>query len=140
MRPGDSLLLGADQIKDRLVLHAAYNDAAGLTAAFNLNVLRVLNRELDAGFDVQAFDHEASYNESEHQVEMYLVANRRHTVPLRALSEQLLIDTGERILTEISRKFTPEDLGNLLGEAGFNAAAHYEPGNAYFSLVLAHPS
>lgn len=139
MRRGDSLLLGADQIKDRSVLHAAYNDAAGLTAAFNLNVLRVLNRELDAGFDVQAFDHEASYNESEHQVEMYLVANCRQTVQLRALSQQLRIEAGERILTEISRKFTPEDLGRLLGDAGFNAAVHYEPGNGYFSLMLAHP-
>jgi L-histidine Nalpha-methyltransferase len=139
MRPEDKLLLGADRVKDPSVLHAAYNDAAGLTAAFNLNVLRVLNRELDADFDLQGFHHQAPYNQNQRQVEMYLIASRAQTAHLRALGEALKLDAGERILTEISRKFTPEGLSELLREARFCVAAHHEPDNGYFSLVLAHP-
>jgi L-histidine N-alpha-methyltransferase len=139
MRPGDSLLLGADRVKDATILHAAYNDAAGLTAAFNLNLLRVLNRELDADFAPEAFDHEARYDEEAQQVEMYLVARRSQSVHLGVLDESLRLEAGERILTEISRKFTPDKLDTLLHEAGFNVTAHYEPEDSYFSLILASP-
>jgi L-histidine Nalpha-methyltransferase len=139
MRSGDSLLLGADRVKDPAVLRAAYNDAAGLTAAFNLNVLRVLNRELDANFDLQAFDHQAHYNKAERRMEMYLIARKAQTVNLRVLREKLELEADEAILTEISRKFTPEMLIELLADAGLHVAAHYEPDNGYFSLVLANP-
>ncbi|HEX2239186.1 MAG TPA: L-histidine N(alpha)-methyltransferase [Gammaproteobacteria bacterium] len=137
MRPFDRLLLGADRVKDPAVLHAAYNDTAGLTAAFNLNVLRVLNRELNANFDLRAFDHYAHYNAVERQMEMYLIARSAQTVHLRALNEILKLEAGERILTEISRKFTPKALSTLLHDAGFRAQAHYASDNGYFSLVLA---
>ncbi|MGH8502624.1 MAG: L-histidine N(alpha)-methyltransferase [Gammaproteobacteria bacterium] len=139
LRAGDTLLLGADRVKDKSVLLAAYNDAAGVTAAFNLNVLRVLNRELDADFDLESFDHHARYNEHAQQMEMYLIAGREQTARLRAIDEKLSLEAGERILTEISRKFTLEDLTRLLHEADFDLAAHYEPDNGYFSLILATP-
>lgn len=139
MRPGDSLLLGADRVKDQAVLHAAYNDAAGLTAAFNLNVLRVLNRQLDADFDLQTFEHCAPYNEGARQMEMYLLARGAQTVCLSALGDEISLHTGERILTEISRKFTFEDIKQMLQDAGFRLAAHFQPDNGYFSLVLATP-
>ncbi len=139
MRPGDGLLLGADRVKDKQVLHEAYNDAQGVTAAFNLNVLRVLNGELQGDFDLDAFSHNAHYNEAAQQIEMYLVARRAHTVRLEALGHELHFDEGERILTEISRKFRPRDLTALLASAGMEMKAHFEPDNGYFSLVLANP-
>ncbi|HKK13525.1 MAG TPA: L-histidine N(alpha)-methyltransferase, partial [Gammaproteobacteria bacterium] len=89
MNPGDALLLGADRVKDPAVLHAAYNDAAGITARFNLNVLRVLNRELAADFDESAFRHEARYNPALQRIEMYLVARRPQRVMLEALEAEL---------------------------------------------------
>jgi L-histidine Nalpha-methyltransferase len=140
MRSHDSLLLGADRVKDEAILQAAYNDAAGLTAAFNLNVLRVLNRELDADFDLQAFEHLAPYNANVRQMEMYLVARAAQTVHLGALNRSIGLEAGERILTEISRKFTFEGISRMLQDAGFRVTAHYEPDNRYFSLVLATPA
>ncbi len=139
MRPGDSLLLGADRVKDEAILHAAYNDSSGTTAAFNLNMLRVLNRELEADFDLQAFEHSASYNRQARQIEMYLIARESQTAHLRALDDRVRLPAGERILTEISRKFRPEDLSQLLCDAGFRFRAHFQPDNAHFSLVLANP-
>ncbi len=139
MRPGDSLLLGADRVKDEAILHAAYNDSSGTTAAFNLNVLRVLNRELEADFDLQAFEHLASYNRQARQIEMYLVTRESQTAHLRALDDRVRLHAGERILTEISRKFRLGDLSLLLRDAGFRFTAHFQPANAHFSLILANP-
>ena len=139
MGAGDALLLGADRVKAPQLLHAAYNDAQGLTAAFNLNVLRVLNRELNADFDPGGFTHEAQYNSDEQQIEMYLVSDRRQTVEFARLERSICIDRGERILTEISRKFTRESLESLLRQAGLCTEYHFEPENGYFSLVLARP-
>lgn len=140
MEPGDALLLGADRVKDPRVLHRAYNDAAGMTAEFNLNVLRVLNRELDADFDLDGFRHEARYNRSLEQIEMYLVARRAQRVRIAALDAELEFHDGEAILTEISRKFTPASLETLLGAAGLVVDRHFEPPNGYFSLVVARPA
>ena len=113
------------------------NDAAGVTAEFNLNVLRVLNRELGANFESEGFEHDARFNAAASQIEMYLVSQRDQFVDLGGVGARIRIDAGERILTEISRKFTRESLETLLETAGFNVAHHYEPSNAYFSLVLA---
>ncbi|MEJ2644553.1 MAG: L-histidine N(alpha)-methyltransferase [Gammaproteobacteria bacterium] len=140
MEPGDTLLLGADRVKDPHILHAAYNDAAGITAEFNLNLLRVLNRELEADFDLGGFRHQARYNRALEQIEMYLVARRAQQVRLGALDADLEFANGEAILTEISRKFTPASLESLLGAAGLVVDRHFEPPNGYFSLVLARPS
>jgi L-histidine N-alpha-methyltransferase len=140
MTPDDFLLLGADRVKEPAILHAAYNDGAGITAKFNLNLLRVLNRELDADFRLDGFQHEALFNPLDEQIEMYLVSKREQTVTLRALDETLELADGERILTEISRKFTPPGLEAMLGRAGFDIQCHFEPENGFYSLLLARPS
>jgi probable methyltransferase len=140
MQPGDWLLLGADRIKDTAVLNAAYNDAAGITAEFNLNVLRVLNRELGADFQLEHFRHQAVYVPQRKQIEMYLVSERTQKVRIHAFDARLDFSSGERILTEISRKFTFKDLRRLLTSAGLQLISHFEPENQYFSLLLAKPT
>ncbi|MCI0590966.1 MAG: L-histidine N(alpha)-methyltransferase [Gammaproteobacteria bacterium] len=137
MHPGDGLLLGADQVKDPAILNAAYNDQQGITAQFNLNVLRVLNRELKGNFDLEGFSHEAVYNEALEQVEMFLVSKKRQRVRLEELAEEITFVKGERILTEISRKFTAQGLHAMIEAAGMFVGSHYQPDNQYFSLLLA---
>lgn len=140
MHEGDAFLLGADRTKDPLVLHAAYNDAHGLTAEFNRNVLNVINQALCGDFDPNAFAHEALYNPPLQRIEMYLIARWEQNVHLAALQRSYGFLRGERILTEISRKFTAESLSAELRAAGLNPVAHYQPENRYFSLVLSRPS
>lgn len=140
MTENDRLLLGFDRVKDTTVLEAAYNDAEGVTAAFNLNLLRVLNEGLNADFDINSFEHQAIYNRIASRIEMYLEAKSGQRVELAALGENLFIEQGERILTEISRKFTPEAIDNLLHESGFRLASHFESERPAYSLVLAEPS
>jgi L-histidine N-alpha-methyltransferase len=139
MKPQDALLLGADRVKREDLLHAAYNDNQGITAQFNLNLLRVLNRELDADFSLERFEHRASFNPLASQIEMYLVSRCDQSVHVGALEETLHFSRGETILTEISRKFTPARLEDLLARAGFAVDDHLEPDNGFFSLVLARP-
>ena len=139
MTGNDLLLLGVDRVKDDAMLHAAYNDRAGLTAEFNRNVLTVLNRHLDADFDPEQYEHRAHFNHAESRIEMHLVATRAQSVTIGALDKSIQIAAGEAILTEISRKFTARSLTEMLTEAGFSIAAHYTPANAFFSLALARP-
>ncbi len=139
MRPGDCLVLGADRVKSADVLHAAYNDSEGITAEFNLNLLRVLNRELEAEFRLEGFEHRALFNRDASQIEMYLVSSLDQWVRIGALDKTLRFAAGEEILTEISRKFTPSRLESMLSLAGLNVARHLEPENGYFSLLLATP-
>ena len=134
---GDFFLLGADRIKPHSVLNAAYNDAKGITAEFNLNVLHVLNRELDADFNVHDFEHQADFNEKLNRIEMHLVSSRNQKVDLERLKESIEFKQGEKILTEISCKYSFEMLESLLTNAGFQIQNHFEPDNQYFSLVLA---
>lgn len=137
MKPGDGLLLGADRVKPREVLEAAYDDVEGVTAAFNLNLLNVLNRELDADFDPRDFAHRARYDEGRERIEMHLVSLRDQLVRLGRLDERLELEAGESILTEISRKFTPESLDAMLHDAGLEPLSRFEPDNGWFSLVHA---
>lgn len=139
MNPDDLLLLGADRVKDGQVLHAAYNDSQGITAAFNLNLLNVLNEEVNADFDLSQFEHRAEFNDDKSRIEMHLVALSDQTVTIGALDSSLRVQAGETILTEISRKFTDDSLSTMLNTAGFSTAAHFTPNNKYFSLVLARP-
>lgn len=132
------LLVGADRVKDPAILEAAYNDAQGLTAAFNRNVLHVLNRELDANFPAEDYRHRALFDREHERIEMRLQAPYAHSVELRHLDAEIDLAEGEEILTEISRKFTPESLQTMLTEAGLQIAEHYEAPNAAYSLVLAH--
>jgi len=140
MSQSDYLLLGADRVKSEDVLNAAYNDARGYTEAFNLNLLNVLNRELEADFRIDQFAHHAFFNSEEHQIEMHLRSQIAQTITFNTLDLQLEFAEGESIRTEISRKFTPESLRELLAAAGFGLVDHFQPENGYFSLVLARPS
>jgi L-histidine N-alpha-methyltransferase len=140
MGPSDLLLLGVDRVKDRDVLNAAYNDEQGVTAEFNLNVLQVINRELDARFDPAAFRHRAWFNERESQIEMHLESRRAQSVRIDGLDLDVTFEEGETIRTEISRKFTVAALERLLGLAGLEIREHYEPDNRYFSLLLLGPA
>jgi L-histidine N-alpha-methyltransferase len=136
MKPGDYLLLGADRIKDDEILHAAYNDSQGITAEFNLNLLQVLNRELEADFKLQQFEHKAEFNADAGQIEMYLESNCEQSVDIARLDTMLHMQQGERILTEISRKFTRIGLESLLTGVDLVIDNHYQPDDGYFSLVL----
>lgn len=132
----DAFLLGVDRVKDRRVLEAAYNDAAGVTAAFNRNVLRVLNRELGADFDPDAFRHEALFDEHEARIEMILRPDRAQRVHMAELGRSYRFRAGEPLRTEISRKFTGEQLERELGAAGLERAVTYIAPGDYFSLEL----
>ena len=119
LRPSvDQLLLGTDLVKDVGTLEAAYNDTAGVTAEFNRNVLRVINRKLDADFDVDAFEHVAFYDREREWIEMRLRAQRRMDVRVAALDLDLAFAAREEMRTEISAKFTPERLRGDLAAAG----------------------
>ena len=107
--PEDHLLLGTDLVKDPRVLQAAYDDAQGVTAEFNRNVLLVMNRELDAEFDPEDFEHVALFDERHEWIEMRLRARRAHT-RVRALDMSVHFHEGEELRTEISAKFTRERL------------------------------
>ena len=143
LRPGDSFLMGVDLRpgpgKSVARLEAAYNDAAGITAAFNLNVLTVLNRELGADFDVGAFRHHAFYNPDEGRMEMHLVAESDQHVRLPA-AEQILIPEAESIRTEISCKYDRATVDRIFHEAGMVVHAWAEDAEGFFALVLGTPA
>ncbi len=140
MQAEDRLLLGADRVKDRATMEAAYNDTAGVTAAFNRNVLAVINRELDGDFDPEALTHRAIYNSAESRIEMQLRARWRQRVHLAAIGRTYDFAPGEIIRTEISRKFTGESLNGELVDGGLSPEATYLADGNYFSLVLARPA
>jgi dimethylhistidine N-methyltransferase len=115
--PGGALVVGVDLKKDRALLHAAYNDAAGVTAAFNLNLLRRLQRELGAELDAGGFRHEAVYNELQGRIEMYLRSLRQQTV--RIQDRVFSFEPNERLHTENSYKYTIAEFQALARRAGF---------------------
>jgi L-histidine N-alpha-methyltransferase len=138
LRPGcDHLLLGADLVKDPAVLEAAYDDAAGVTAEFNRNVLQVINRELDADFEVGAFDHVAFYDREHEWIEMRLRAQRRMDVRVAALGLDLSFAAREELRTEISAKFTRARLTADLGAAGLEVVELMTDPGGLFALALA---
>ena len=133
------LLVGIDLMKDARVLHAAYDDAAGVTAAFNRNVLRVINRELEADFVPEAFRHVARVNEAAERVEMHLVAERAQTVRLGALDLTVRFAAGDDIWTESSYKFTRPGVEAMMADAGFGLDRWLTDPERRFALVLARP-
>nr|WP_203988570.1 L-histidine N(alpha)-methyltransferase [Sphaerisporangium rufum] len=137
LAPGDGLLLGADLVKDPARLVAAYDDAAGVTAAFNRNVLRVLNQELGADFEPEAFDHVARYDTRRHRIEMRLRAARAMRVRLPALALRVAFRAGEEMRTEISAKFDRRGLTGELCRAGFAVTRWYTDPAGDFAVVLA---
>jgi L-histidine Nalpha-methyltransferase len=138
--PEDHLLMGTDLVKDPDVLEAAYDDAQGVTADFNRNVLRVLNRELDADFDPEDFDHVALFDREHEWIEMRLRARRGHTTLVRALDLSVHFDDGEEMRTEISAKFTPERLGADLSAAGLELVRWLTDPEELFALTLSKRS
>jgi L-histidine Nalpha-methyltransferase len=134
LQPGDHFMIGFDLKKDSARLHAAYNDAAGVTAEFNLNILRVLNAELDADFDVSAFEHSAFYDEALGRVEMHLVSLRPQSVRIGAIGS-VSLRKGETIRTEISCKYGRMDIEGLLGNAGLEIVRFDTDQEQLFSLV-----
>ncbi len=137
MRPGDTLLLGTDLVKDTDRLVRAYDDAAGVTAAFNRNVLAVINRQLDADFDVDAYQHVARWNAAEERIEMWLRAGRRQKVRVGALDLTVDFAGGEEMLTEVSCKFRPDGVRAELADAGLRRTGWWTDGAADFGLSLA---
>jgi L-histidine N-alpha-methyltransferase len=128
--------MGTDLVKDPRVLEAAYDDAAGVTAEFNRNVLCVLNRELDADFDPDDFDHVALFDTEHEWIEMRLRANREHTASVRGLDLRVHFADGEEMRTEISAKFTPERLQGDLAAAGLELARWLTDPDDLFALTL----
>ena len=136
MRPGDRFLLGADLRKDPAVIERAYNDAQGVTAEFNLNVLRVLNRELAATFDLSRFEHRAFYDRSLHRIEMHLVSTDDQRVEIPGVGV-VRFASGESIRTEISCKYDRPALDSMLGDAGLEIDRWITDGAGSYALVLA---
>jgi dimethylhistidine N-methyltransferase len=133
---GGALLLGADLVKDPATLHAAYNDAQGVTAAFNLNLLARANRELGADFALDQFAHSAFYNAPLQRIEMHLVSRRRQQVALAGVRHEF--DEGETLHTENSHKFTIEGLRALAARAGFTPGPVWTDPQRMFSVHWLH--
>lgn len=136
----DRLLLGVDLVKAVDVLEAAYNDAAGVTAAFNRNILRVVNRGLDADFDPDRFRHHAPYNAAESRVEMHLVADAPQRIRVRALDLTVRIERDESIWTESCYKFTRASVDAMLGAAALRVEHWHTDEHERFALVVAAPA
>jgi L-histidine N-alpha-methyltransferase len=136
LSPGDSFLVGVDSVKDTRVLDAAYNDAAGVTAAFNLNILSVVNRELNADFDPGAWEHVAFYDEENAWIEMRLRALRDQHVAIPECDLRLDFEQGDEIRTEISAKYTRETLAPLLAGTGLSITEWFEDDESLFALAL----
>ena len=132
MLRGGALLLGVDLVKDPAVLHAAYNDAQGVTAAFNLNLLARANRELGTRFVLEDYAHSAFYNAPQRRIEMHLMSRRRQQVALGGRSFEL--DEGETLHTENSYKFTIDGLRALAVQAGFRPGPVWTDADRLFSV------
>ncbi|GLX37067.1 histidine N-alpha-methyltransferase [Streptomyces roseochromogenus] len=136
LSPGDALLMGTDLVKDEAVLVAAYDDARGVTAEFNKNVLAVIDRELGADFHTADFAHVAVWNREHEWIEMRLRAREAVTVKVRALDLVVPFEAGEEILTEISAKFRQEGVRKELAEAGLELTQWWTDSEGRFALSL----
>ena len=137
LRPGDTFLLGTDLVKDTGRLRRAYNDTAGVTAEFNKNVLRVINRELGADFDVEEFDHVAVWDAANEWIEMRLRSHREQRVTITDLALTVDFAAGEEVRTEISAKFRKDGIGAELAAAGFQTLRFWTDPDGDFGLTLA---
>ncbi|WP_055073711.1 L-histidine N(alpha)-methyltransferase [Pseudanabaena sp. 'Roaring Creek'] len=133
---GDYFLLGIDLQKPKDILEAAYNDSQGITAAFNLNMLSHLNWRFQGDFNLDLFTHQAIYNELDRQIEMYLYARETHQVSLDILDLKIEFQAGDRILTEISRKFDLEAVQAQLRSQGLTTIKIWTDSHQWFALVL----
>jgi L-histidine Nalpha-methyltransferase len=136
----DHFLLGTDLVKDRETLEAAYNDAAGVTAEFNKNVLAVLNERLGCDFDLDAFEHVAFWDEENLWMDVRLRSLRRQVVNVSALEMQVAFDRGEEMRTEISTKFAREGLAGIYAESSLQMVGWWTDPEGLFALSLARPA
>jgi L-histidine N-alpha-methyltransferase len=139
MYPGDRFLLGTDLVKDAAILEAAYDDSQGVTAEFNKNVLAVLNRELDANFDLDAFEHVAFWDADNEWIDIRLRALSEQFVDLRALDMRAHFARNEEMRTEISTKFTRERIEASYADAGLELTDWWPDADGLYALSLARP-
>lgn len=132
LNSGDKLLAGFDLKKDPQVILDAYNDPEGVTAAFNLNLLRRINRELDANFDLQAFRHWETYNPATGATKSYIISEAEQHVFIKALNRSFHFGAWEAMDVELSQKYSLEEVEQLAQTAGFEVEAHFTDQNAYF--------
>jgi len=138
--PDDYLLMGTDLVKDKAVLEAAYDDSQGVTAEFNRNVLLVLNRELQADFDPEDFEHVALFNTEQEWIEMRLRARREVSAVVHGLDLPVHFDAGEELRTEISAKFTPARVEGDLAAASLELVSWLTDPDGLFALTLSRRS
>ncbi len=136
LQRGEYFLLGIDLQKPKPIIEAAYNDSQGVTAAFNLNMLNHLNWRFQGNFDLDLFTHKAIYNQSECQIEMYLHSKSTHTVRLESLDLTVEFTEGEKILTEISRKFNLEEMQSDLEKQGLETLKVWTDPQQWFGMLL----
>lgn len=136
LRPGDALLLGTDLEKSVELQLLAYNDPAGVTAAFNMNLLARINRELGADFDLNCFQHEARWNYAERRIEMHLRSLRRQTVRIPAAGVRVMLDEDETIWTESSHKYRAEEIPGMAERTGFRCDGQWIDGEWPFAQNL----
>jgi uncharacterized SAM-dependent methyltransferase len=136
MNTGDTFLIGFDMVKDINVLNAAYNDAEGYTAKFNLNLLKRINRELNGEFNLNKFEHKAFFNEAKSRIEMHLVSQGEQDVCIHSIRKEIHFDDNETIHTESSYKFTDEMINEIASHAGLELEKVWKDKKDYFALCL----
>jgi L-histidine Nalpha-methyltransferase len=136
MAPGDFVLLGADLVKPVPVLNAAYNDAAGWSAAFTRNIFARMNRELGSGIDLASIVHEAHYREEWRRVEIFARFTRRQTIHVRPLDQSFTVEAGERVMTEVSRKYHLPELTTYLATFGLQTVRSFTDANGWYAVML----
>ena len=137
LQTSDALLLGTDMVKDEPTLLAAYDDSDGITAAFNLNILYRLNRELGANFDAARFRHRVLWNSMESRIEMHLESTQEQVVSIEDAELSVHFVRGETIHTENSYKFTDQGIGTLLAETGFEITGAWKDSRSWYTVTLA---
>lgn len=136
MGEGDLFLLGVDLVKDKRVLEAAYNDSAGVTGKFNLNLLQRINGDLGGDFDTGSFEHVAFYNSKKRRIEMHLESKQDQNVNISGIDLAIRLKKGERIRTEYSHKYTGPQIRRIAKDAGFETVRVWTDKKNYFALVL----
>jgi len=137
LQPGDALLLGTDMVKDEPILLTAYDDSEGITAAFNLNILHRVNKELGADFDTARFRHRVLWNSIESRIEMHLESTQQQVVNIEDAELNLHFMRGETIHTENSYKFTDQSIRTLLNDASFEAGWAWQDSRSWYTVTLA---
>jgi dimethylhistidine N-methyltransferase len=140
LAPNDSFLIGFDLVKKKEVLEAAYNDDNGITAQFNLNILRRINSELDGDFDLESFKHFAYFNEYKNRIEMHLVSKIKQNVLIGKINKSFNFLKNETIHTENSYKYTLEDIENFAKKSKMKVEKNFLDDNKWFSLSLLVPN